>query len=69
MKGSLLRKVYSLAGTLVVGAVALFMFSISLVPHTVIDWNLREQLPPTIHSWYRSTQPLELVHSYGLFRR
>ena len=45
------------------------MFCISLIPHTVIERNIQSQIPKTIHRWHSQTDQLQLVNSYGLFRR
>lgn len=63
------RVVYSLLGTAVMSVVVIYMFCISLVPHTAVDRGVQAQLPPIIRRWHADTNSMHLVNSYGLFRR
>ena len=63
------NKVKHLLLTLVFSSVAVFMFSISLVPHTSLEPTQSNTLWPVIKRWHRSTDGFQLVNSYGLFRR
>lgn len=60
---------YSVFSTVVMSSVVIFMFCISLVPHTVIERSIQSKLPPQIFRWHQQTDNLQLVNSYGLFRR
>ena len=62
-------KAYSVISTAIMSLAAVFLFSISLVPHTVVDRSVQSELPYTIFRWHQQASPLHLTHSYGLFRR
>ncbi|KAL5006677.1 hypothetical protein ScPMuIL_015483, partial [Solemya velum] len=53
---------------LLFGALAAGMFSISLVPHTVIDGKAHRNIPAEIRAWHGRTDPFQITNSYGLFR-
>ncbi|KQK85360.1 hypothetical protein AAES_40732 [Amazona aestiva] len=48
---------------------AMGVFAISLVPFTYIEQESNGQLWPGIHQAFGAVQRLQLVNSYGLFRR
>lgn len=64
-----LYKVISLAHFSWLSAIAIIMFSISLVSHGVVDQSFYQSLPANIQSLQQSLDHYELTHSYGLFRR
>ncbi|XP_035673677.1 lipase maturation factor 2-like [Branchiostoma floridae] len=66
---SLRRKVFTCIRCLLFSAVAVFVFTISLVPHTVIDWQSNNNLWPIVKQWNQRVDKFQLVNSYGLFRR
>ncbi|XP_023233831.1 lipase maturation factor 2-like isoform X1 [Centruroides sculpturatus] len=49
--------------------VAVWMFSISLIPHTIIDRSSQQNLWPVVRTWHSRVDKFNLVNSYGLFRR
>jgi hypothetical protein len=55
--------------TLLYSSIAIFMFAISLVPHTSVDPTHSIQLWPVITRWHKSVDGFNIVNSYGLFRR
>jgi hypothetical protein len=62
------RKTKNLLGCLFFGSVAVALFSISLVDHTVIETNSQRNLWPILHKWHRDLRRFEITSSYGLFR-
>ncbi|XP_067936495.1 lipase maturation factor 2-like [Watersipora subatra] len=62
------RIIYSVVSTVGMSLIVIYMFSLSLVPHTELDSEVRGQLPPPILHWHSQTDSLQLVNSYGLFR-
>ena len=64
-----IKVTYSIVSTLLMSCVVIYMFCISLIPHTVIDHKVRQQLPDTLHHLHSQYDNLQLVNSYGLFRR
>ncbi|XP_070554416.1 lipase maturation factor 2-like [Ptychodera flava] len=65
----LLKKVWSIFLCLLFSSAAVFMFAISLVPHSVVDDTARQNVWPIVHRWHSKTSYLHLTNSYGLFRR
>lgn len=65
----LVGKVIFIIGTLFFSGIALWMFSISLIPHTVIDRSNQQNLWPIVRTWHSRVDKFSLVNSYGLFRR
>ncbi|XP_072033992.1 lipase maturation factor 2-like [Amphiura filiformis] len=63
------NKLWSLFQCLIMTFAAVGMFTISLVPHCVVDRTAYHNLWPEIHKMKESTDFLHLTHSYGLFRR
>ena len=49
--------------------IASLLFSISLVPHSVVDDTARASIPPTVRRLHARLQPYHVTSSYGLFRR
>ena len=64
--------VFSVIGSLgqfaTLASVAIYMFAISLVPHTVLDKGLQTRLWPVVHQWHQQSTYYHLTSSYGLFR-
>ncbi|XP_059916112.1 lipase maturation factor 2a isoform X2 [Gadus macrocephalus] len=54
---------------MVFGAAAVAMFSISLVPFTYLEQDSAGRLWPGVRQAHQSVDRLQLVNSYGLFRR
>ena len=46
-----------------------FYFMGNKVPHSIVDQTATANISPELRRLYDSTQNLNLVHSYGLFRR
>lgn len=65
----LVGKVLFIIGTIFFSTTALWMFSISLIPHTVIDRTAQHNLWPIVRHWHSRVDKFSLVNSYGLFRR
>jgi len=49
--------------------IASLMFSISLIPHAVVDDTASSSIPTSLRRIYSKFEPFEITHSYGLFRR
>lgn len=61
--------IYSIVCTLLMSLVVIYMFCISLIPHTVVDGKVRSELPVALHHLHADYRDLHIVNSYGLFRR
>jgi len=59
---------YSITSTALMSGVVIYMFCISLIPHTTVDHDIRRQIPDVIHGLHADYDNLQLVSSYGLFR-
>ncbi|XP_064599666.1 lipase maturation factor 2-like isoform X2 [Liolophura sinensis] len=66
---SQVQKVWSLLKVVVFGAVAVGMFSISLVPHAGLEKKTSVNIWPGIRQIHSRTKALHFVNGYGLFRR
>ncbi|KAK0055173.1 lipase maturation factor 2 isoform X2 [Biomphalaria pfeifferi] len=64
----LLRKGLCIAGTSIFGSVAVFMFVISLVPHTQVHKPTQLAVPKVVTQYHGLSKPFHLTSSYGLFR-
>ncbi|XP_074128064.1 lipase maturation factor 2 [Sminthopsis crassicaudata] len=53
----------------IVGAAAMAMFTISLVPYTYLEPGTNRQLWPGAYRLFGAVEHLQLANSYGLFRR
>eukprot|EP00117_Sycon_ciliatum_P049704 scpid49576/ scgid35198/ Lipase maturation factor 2 len=66
------RSVFSFLSSIVhivlISSAAVFMFTISLVPHSVLDQGLQSRLWPVVHQWHHQTSSIHLTSPYGLFR-
>lgn len=62
-------KLWSLIQCTVMAVLAVAMFSISLVPHTVIEKNTQQYVSPDLHRYRSYLKDYHLTNSYGLFRR
>ncbi|GFR76232.1 lipase maturation factor [Elysia marginata] len=62
------RKAFCTAATVVFSLVAVFMFTISLVPHSYVDNQAHQSLPKYAKTWHSKLEPFEITNSYGLFR-
>ncbi|XP_077994888.1 lipase maturation factor 2-like [Glandiceps talaboti] len=69
MEQGILRKLWSLCLCILYSSAAVYMFTISLVPHTVVDSTARQSLWPVVNKWHHSSTYLHLTSPYGLFRR
>ncbi|CAB4000019.1 lipase maturation factor 2-like [Paramuricea clavata] len=49
--------------------VAIWVFSISLVPYSTLDRATQQGIWPVVRKWYNQVEYYEIVNSYGLFRR
>ncbi|XP_038047006.1 lipase maturation factor 2-like [Patiria miniata] len=65
----ILAKVWSSCQCFVFTSVAIYMFTISLVPHCMVDQTASANLSPEVRQLHHNVQSFNLVHSYGLFRR
>lgn len=65
----LFTKAASFCACILYAAVAFWIFCISMVPHTIVDANLHTNVWPVIRKWHNHADHLQLVNSYGLFRR
>lgn len=63
------RKVFYMVGVIFWGGVSLWLFAVSLVPHTVVDKQSYQTLWPIIHRWNSKVDKFQIANSYGLFRR
>jgi hypothetical protein len=63
------ESILSLLQTVFFSGVAITMFGISLIPHTVLDHDSSRSVWPVFHKIYRDTEFWEVTNSYGLFRR
>ncbi|XP_071955396.1 lipase maturation factor 2-like [Antedon mediterranea] len=66
---SLVAKIWSTIQCVLISAVAIYMFTISLVPHTAVENTARNNLWPVVSEWHQKTDYLQITNSYGLFRR
>lgn len=66
---SFFSKLGALFQFVLTASAAVYMFSISLIPHTVLDQGLQSRLWPVVHQWHGQSSYLHLTSSYGLFRR
>ncbi|PAA87369.1 hypothetical protein BOX15_Mlig012144g1 [Macrostomum lignano] len=64
-----LGRLLGLLQAMLLSAFVAFVFTASLVPHAATDEALQAQLPYAVRSVYGRTSGLEIVNSYGLFRR
>ncbi|XP_078333474.1 lipase maturation factor 2-like isoform X2 [Crassostrea virginica] len=62
-------KLWSLAQCAVMAIVAVAMFSLSLVPHSVLEKNTQRYVSPDLHRYKSYLKDYHLTNSYGLFRR
>lgn len=62
-------KLWSLMQCAVMGVLAVAMFSISLVPLSVIEKNTQQFVSPDLHRYRSYLKDYHLTNSYGLFRR
>lgn len=67
--GGFFSKFFALLGTIITSGAAIWIFCVSLVPHTVIDRTTSNSLWPVIRSWHSEVDRFHVVNSYGLFRR
>ncbi|XP_033645655.1 lipase maturation factor 2-like [Asterias rubens] len=65
----LLSKLWSCCKCLVITGLAVYMFTISLVPHSLVDKTATASITPEVRQLHDNVRNLNLVHSYGLFRR
>ncbi|XP_022089233.1 lipase maturation factor 2-like [Acanthaster planci] len=65
----ILAKLWSVGQCVVFTGLAVYMFTISLVPHSVVDRTASASISPEVRQLHDNAQTLNLVHSYGLFRR
>ncbi|CAG5132461.1 unnamed protein product, partial [Candidula unifasciata] len=65
----LTRKLMCVLGTVFFSLVAVFMFTISLVPHTIVHKPAQGILPRAVFTYHGLTRPFHVTSSYGLFRR
>ncbi|XP_041367323.1 lipase maturation factor 2-like isoform X2 [Gigantopelta aegis] len=63
-----LRKSVSVIQCLIFGSLAVSMFAISLVPHTMVEMNAHRAVWPSVRSWHDKLEPFQITNSYGLFR-
>ncbi|XP_042907628.1 lipase maturation factor 2 [Parasteatoda tepidariorum] len=63
------KKLYALIGTAFVSVAALWLFTISVVPHGALDVQFRNNLWPIVHRWHKRVEEFHISNSYGLFRR
>uniref|UniRef100_A0A2R5LLL9 Lipase maturation factor n=1 Tax=Ornithodoros turicata TaxID=34597 RepID=A0A2R5LLL9_9ACAR len=63
------RRLVCTVGTLLCGAVAIWMFCVSLVPFSNLDHSMQGRLWPVIRQWHSKVEPFSITSSYGLFRR
>ncbi|XP_054706514.1 lipase maturation factor 2-like [Uloborus diversus] len=63
------RKLFALTGTIFVSCASLWLFIISLVPHSALDTQTRDNLWPVIYQWHKRVEEFQLSNNYGLFRR
>lgn len=64
-----ISKFRSLLGSLFFGAVALWVFCISAVPHTQLANSTDIEPWPVVTRWNGAVRKYEIVHKYGLFRK
>ncbi len=64
-----LSKLWSCCKCLVFTGLAVYMFTISLVPHCLVDQTATASITPQVRQLHDNVRNLNLVHSYGLFRR
>ncbi|KAK3781600.1 hypothetical protein RRG08_006996 [Elysia crispata] len=62
------RKALCTAGTVFFSLVAVFMFTISLVPHSVVNKSSQAAIPREVSQLHSYTRPFHMTSSYGLFR-
>ncbi|KAG1714702.1 Lipase maturation factor 2 [Nymphon striatum] len=62
-------KLESSIATICMACVAIFMFSISMVPHASVDDTAYQSIWPIVKQWNNNVNNYELTHAYGLFRR
>ncbi|KAL3842617.1 hypothetical protein ACJMK2_020610 [Sinanodonta woodiana] len=53
---------------LIFGALAAWMFGISLVPYTSLDTITHHRVPSSLRAWHDKLEPFQITSSYGLFR-
>lgn len=63
------KKATLLLKTTMFSCFALWLFSVSLVPHTENEISTHRSLWPILHKWHRDTRDFHIANSYGLFRR
>lgn len=68
-EGGTLKKLVSVCGSVIMSAVALWIFAITLVPHTAVDMKTQNSLWPIIREWHKSVDRYGVTNAYGLFRR
>ncbi|XP_070200054.1 lipase maturation factor 2-like isoform X2 [Littorina saxatilis] len=64
----IIKKNIAVIQSLFFGALAVAMFGISLVDHSVVERKTFFSLPPQLHELHKRTEPYSLTSSYGLFR-
>ncbi|XP_063960788.1 lipase maturation factor 2-like [Lytechinus pictus] len=69
LSSGVFNKCWSVFLCCVFAIIAVFMFTISLVPHSVVDRQAYDSLSPTVHKWKSNLDHLQVVNSFGLFRR
>ncbi|KAK3928755.1 Lipase maturation factor 2 [Frankliniella fusca] len=65
----LAKKILSLLTVVIFSAAALFLFAISIVPFSSLHPSGNSTVLPEVRQWYSQTKHLNLVDTYGLFRR
>lgn len=65
----LFKKLYACIGTIFVASAALWLFAISLVPHSGLDIKTRNSLWPVVHQWHKRVDEFQISNGYGLFRK
>ncbi|XP_046863354.1 lipase maturation factor 2-like [Xenia sp. Carnegie-2017] len=64
-----LDKIFSLVLCCVKAGVAIWLFSISLVPYSALDEDTQHNVWPVVRKWHSQIDQFHIVNSYGLFRR
>eukprot|EP00794_Sanderia_malayensis_P009003 gene9003-9965_t len=62
------EKFFSVAQTTFYVLLAMFMFSVSLVPYTDIERGTQSRIWPVIHKWHKNVDRYQVTNAYGLFR-
>ncbi|XP_012940362.1 lipase maturation factor 2 isoform X2 [Aplysia californica] len=69
MERGAVRKLMCLAGTVVFSLFAVFIFTVTLVPHTTVHKPTQSALPKPVLTYHSAARPFHITSSYGLFRR